>query len=76
MCIAAPGEVIEIKGHKALVKYPGDEIRQAMIMDIKPKVGNFVLVQMGIIIEVIDKKSALKASKAWTTNALGAINQS
>jgi len=65
MCIAAPGKVIEIQGKKALVLYPGNQRRQAMIMDIKPKVGAFVMVQMGIIVEQLSKSQARKATIAW-----------
>lgn len=65
MCIAAPGKVVEVKNKKAIVLYPGNEKRQAMIMDIVPRVGSFVLVQMGIIVEVLSKSQANKALKAW-----------
>ncbi len=65
MCIAAPGKVIEIKGRKALVEYPGKQIRQAMVADEKVRVGSYVLVQMGIVIEVLSVSSAKRAEKAW-----------
>jgi hydrogenase assembly chaperone HypC/HupF len=67
MCIAAPGKVIEVKDKMAIVLYPGNEKRKAMIMDIKPEIGSFVLVQMGIIVEKISKSQALTAEKAWIT---------
>ena len=65
MCIAAPGKVIEIKEKRAIVLYPGNEKRQAMIMDIQPKVGSYVMVQMGIIVELLSKSQAKLAEKAW-----------
>ena len=65
MCIAVPGKVIKIEGKKALVEYPGKEVRQAFISDIKPKVGNNVLVQMGIVLEIISTSKAKSAAKAW-----------
>lgn len=64
MCIAAPGKVIEIEKGKALVKY-GDQTRYAMVGDAKVKVGSYVLVQMGIIINVMSKKNATTAEQAW-----------
>ncbi len=65
MCIAAPGKVIEINDRRAIVKYPGGEARQAFIADIKPKIGDSVLVQMGIIVELISSSKAKQAAKAW-----------
>lgn len=65
MCIAAPGKVTKVEGKKAYVKYPGGEERQAFISDIKPKVGDSVLVQMGIILEIVSASKARYAAKAW-----------
>jgi hydrogenase expression/formation protein HypC len=65
MCIAAPGKVIEIQGRRALIDYQG-ETRYAMIADEKVKIGSHVLVQMGIIIEVLSASKAKLAVKAWT----------
>jgi hydrogenase maturation factor len=48
-----------------LVEYPGGETRQAMIVNEKVKVGTFVLVQMGIVIEVLSSSQAKLASRAW-----------
>ncbi len=67
MCIAAPGKVIEINGKKALIQY-GDETRYAMIADEDVKVGSYVLVQMGIIIEILTKSQASLAQKSWSNN--------
>jgi hydrogenase assembly chaperone HypC/HupF len=65
MCIAAPGKVVEINDRRAIVEYPGIGLRQAMVMDLRPKVGSFVMVQMGIIIEVLSKSQAKIAETAW-----------
>lgn len=65
MCIAAPGKVVKIEGQKALVEYPGGIIRQAMIANEKVRIGSFVLVQMGIIIDVLSKSQSTLAAKAW-----------
>lgn len=65
MCIAAPGKVIEIKDKIAIISYPDNQKRKAMIMDIKPKIGSMVLVQMGIIVEEITKSQAKTAARAW-----------
>ncbi|MFH1955393.1 MAG: HypC/HybG/HupF family hydrogenase formation chaperone [Patescibacteria group bacterium] len=52
MCIAFPGKIIKIEGLKAQVKYP-NEVRTAIIGEENVKVGDKVLVQMGIIIQVL-----------------------
>ena len=64
MCLAFPGKVIKIEGRKAYVEYPG-ETREVLISEENVKVGDMVLVQMGIIIQIITKSQADKAEKAW-----------
>ena len=68
MCIAAPGKVIKIEGKKALIQYPGNETRYAMIADEKIKIGSYVSVQMGLIVNVLTKAESLCAQKAWKNN--------
>jgi hydrogenase expression/formation protein HypC len=68
MCIAAPGKVIKIQGKKAIVAYPGNETRQAFISDGKVKVGSYVMVQMGIIVQTLSEKDAKASEKAWNQN--------
>lgn len=64
MCLAFPGKVITIEGRKATVQYPS-ETRQVLVGEEGVKVGDSVLVQMGIIIQVISKVQKQKAEKAW-----------
>jgi len=64
MCLAIPGKIIHIEGRKATVKYPS-EIRQALVGDEKVKLGDYVLVQMGIVIKTLTKKEAKTAENAW-----------
>jgi len=49
MCLAIPGKVIQINGRKATVKYP-TVTNDALISDTDIRVGDWVMVQMGIII--------------------------
>lgn len=67
MCIAVPGIVRNIKGREASVKYPGGEgsTQKAMIGVENLKVGDSVLVQMGIIIKIIDKGEASAMQDVW-----------
>lgn len=64
MCLAIPGKVKKIQGLKALVEYP-NETREAFISDDEVKVGDFVMVQMGIIVKKISKEESKKSIKAW-----------
>lgn len=67
MCIAAPGQVTKIEGHKATVKYPG-ESRDVLVGDDKIKKGDYVMVQMGIVIKILSKKETKEALKVWKTS--------
>lgn len=64
MCIAAPGKVIKIEGKKAIVQY-ADIAQAALIGDEKVKIGDYVLVQMGIIVQVISKDEAKQSESVW-----------
>ena len=65
MCIAAPGKITHIEGHKVTVQYP-HESRFALLGDESVKIGDYVLVQMGIVIQVLTPKEAKLSLKAWT----------
>jgi hydrogenase assembly chaperone HypC/HupF len=64
MCLAFPGKVTKIEGHKATVSYPG-ESRFALLGDDPVKIGDYVLVQMGIIIQKLSPSEAKKSLAAW-----------
>ena len=64
MCLAIPGQITEIDGHKATVKYPSEE-RDVLVGDDKIKKGDYVMVQMGIVVKVISEKEAKESLKAW-----------
>ena len=64
MCIAAPGKIIRIEGRKVFVQYPG-QVRPALVGDDPVKVGDFVLVQMGIVIQILSPEEAAEAQQAW-----------
>ena len=67
MCLAIPGQIIKVEGHKATVKYPG-ETRDVLLGDEKVKKGDYVMVQMGIVVKILSKKEALQSLKAWKNN--------
>lgn len=60
MCLAIPGKIVEIKGDTAVVDYSAER-RKAKLADKSCKVGDYVLVSTGIIIQKLDKKEAEEA---------------
>jgi hydrogenase assembly chaperone HypC/HupF len=67
MCLAIPGKIKEIHGERLMVEYPS-ETRQVIAGGTPVKIGDYVLIQMGIVIKVVTKKEALESWKAWKTN--------
>jgi hydrogenase expression/formation protein HypC len=64
MCIAVPGKIKKIEGRKALLDYPGEK-RFALIGGDPVKVGDYVMVQMGIIVKILSQDEAQAAIEAW-----------
>lgn len=64
MCIAAPGKITKINGKQATVDYNG-VVQKALLTDFKPSVGDYVLVQMGIVIKILAKNEVKRIEKAW-----------
>lgn len=64
MCLAVPGKVKKIEGRKVFVDY-GTEVRRALVGDDPVKVGDYVMVQMGIVIQILSNKEAQVAIEAW-----------
>jgi hydrogenase expression/formation protein HypC len=64
MCLAIPGKIIKVKGRQATIQYPG-EIRKALIAEEKIKVGDWAMVQMGIVVSKMSQKQAHDSLKAW-----------
>jgi len=64
MCIAAPGKVIKKNGGKATVQY-NKEIREVLLGEENAAIGDYVLVQMGIVIKVLTPTEAQESLQAW-----------
>ncbi len=64
MCLAIPGQVISVYGLKAQVKYPG-QVRAVLVGVDEIKPGDFVMVQMGIIVKILTRREASASFKAW-----------
>ncbi len=65
MCLAIPGKVKMINGQVAVVEYP-NEVRKVLIGEKKIRAGDWVLVQMGVIIDKISKKETEVILKTWS----------
>ncbi len=57
MCVAVPGKVIQIKGDYAKVNVM-DNITDANIRLVDTKVGDYVLIHAGCVIEVLREEVA------------------
>lgn len=55
MCIAIPGEIIELTNIKAKVTIMGAETIVNVQLIENPKIGDFVLIHAGCAIEKVDK---------------------
>lgn len=66
MCLAVPGKVKKIEGRKIIVEYPG-ETGEALGGGIDVKAGDYVLVQMGVVIRKISAEEAKIATEAWSS---------
>ncbi len=57
MCVAAPGKVTQINGDTAVIDYNGNKVNANKgIVDIK--IGDYVLVHAGLIIQVLPEDEA------------------
>ena len=57
MCVAAPGKVTQINGDTAVIDYNGNKVNAYKgIVDIK--IGDYVLVHAGLIIQVLPEDEA------------------
>lgn len=57
MCVAIPGKVISIEDGRATVDFSGNQV-QAYIGLVDAKVGDFVLVHAGCIIQTMKQQEA------------------
>ena len=65
MCLAIPGKIIEIKDDLAVVDY-GSEKRTGRIVDGDYKVGDYVVIQGGLVIEKIPEDQARDWAEAFS----------
>ena len=64
MCLAVPGKVKNVNGKLVTVSYPSED-RDVFSGGVDVEVGDYVLVQMGVIVKKIPEKEAKVALKSW-----------
>ena len=65
MCLAIPGQVVELKeDHMAIVDYGGTR-REANIMYVQPEVGDWVVVHAGFALQILDEEEAMETLALW-----------
>lgn len=65
MCLAIPGQIKSIEGREAEVDYVGYPPKKAIIGEMGVMVGDWVMVQMGIIAKVMTAEEAKSVLAAW-----------
>ncbi len=64
MCLAMPGKIISIKKDNATIQYPG-QTKTAKMITTTYRVGDYVFVSAGIIVQKIPKKEARESLAGW-----------
>lgn len=65
MCFVVFGKVIEVNGFVVVVDFGGvkREVRFDLMLDIK--LGDWVIVYMGFVIEKLDEKKVMEIFEVW-----------
>jgi len=66
MCLAIPGKIIKIEDSTATIEYNKELQREANCSLIKCNVGDYVIVQAGFVVEVVNEKLAKDMHKIIT----------
>jgi len=66
MCLTIPGKVVTITGDFAAVDYGEDGVRKNInISLVKPRLGDYVLVQSGFAVKLLSESEAVEALDIW-----------
>lgn len=65
MCLAVPGEILEINGNNAVVDFGGAEREVKLNLIEDASEGDYVLVHVGYAIQVISQQEAEKMLESW-----------
>ena len=64
MCLAVPMKVVEVNGDEGLVESSGLKRRANFSLIKSPKIGEYVLLHAGFVIERVKEEEAQKTLKA------------
>ena len=64
MCLAVPGQVVDVEGHQANVDF-GGVLKKVNVSLVDAKVGEWVVVHAGFAIEKMDEEEARETLKIW-----------
>ncbi|MFH0977775.1 MAG: HypC/HybG/HupF family hydrogenase formation chaperone [Candidatus Woesearchaeota archaeon] len=70
MCLAIPGKIVKKTSKEVIVDY-GTHKRQAALIDGKYKVGEYIIVQHGMVVQKIPRKEAIESLKAYQKTISG-----
>ena len=65
MCLATPARVVSVSKQKAVVEQFGKKLEAGIAVEGLKK-GDWVLMQQGMVVEVLDKEQAREALKAFS----------
>ena len=65
MCLAVPGQVVEILDDKRAVVDYGGTRREANTIYVKPVIGDWVVVHAGFALQILDEKEAKETLDLW-----------
>jgi hydrogenase expression/formation protein HypC len=66
MCLAYPGKVVKLDGDFARVDFGEGTIKEGVNVSlVQAKIGNYVLVQAGYAIQIVDEAEARQTLEYW-----------
>lgn len=65
MCLAIPGKIIAIDDYMAEVECFGNTRKVGLTLRPEAKIGDYVLVHAGFVIEIVDEQFALESQELW-----------
>ena len=69
MCLQVPGKVVSLKGNKAIIDYDIEK-RTAFIADIRPKLGDWVIVVGRFVVDIVPEENAKSSLEHWKKTML------
>ena len=69
MCLQVPGKVIKIDKNKVIVDYDIEK-RVALIADIKPQLGDWVIVVGKFIVDIVSEEAGIESLSHWKKTML------